>query len=215
MARENNKIVQPYLILCEGRDAYEYLISLLDYLTQSSAVPDMIQVFDFHGISQLESYFEVLKNMNGYDSVKSIGIIRDAEKDCASAIHSIKRALSHNSLPVPDFPGEVKSSGVIKTGFVLFPKCDSNPLCGTLEDLCLSTLSSKKANVVMRDVNKLLKRRRYSRLKCKHKNKLHTYFSLTDKYVFMKIGEASKAGAFKFTGPHITPLRDFFLELTT
>ena len=45
------------------------------------------------------------------------------------------------------------------------------------------------------------------------KTKLHTYFSVTDKYVSLKIGEAAKAGAFNWNSPKLLPLKNFLLEI--
>ena len=45
------------------------------------------------------------------------------------------------------------------------------------------------------------------------KTKLHTYFSVTDKYVSLKIGEAARAGAFNWSSEKLTPLKRFLLEL--
>jgi hypothetical protein len=44
------------------------------------------------------------------------------------------------------------------------------------------------------------------------KTKLHTYFSVTDDYVTMKIGEAARAGAFDWNNDKLSTLKDFIME---
>ena len=45
------------------------------------------------------------------------------------------------------------------------------------------------------------------------KTKLHTYFSVTDEYVSLKIGEAAKAGAFNWNSNKLLPLKNFLSEI--
>ena len=48
----------------------------------------------------------------------------------------------------------------------------------------------------------------------KFKTRLHTYFSITDNYVSLKIGEAAKAGAFNWESPKLSPLKSFLYEVS-
>ena len=44
------------------------------------------------------------------------------------------------------------------------------------------------------------------------KTKLHTYFSITDKFVGLKIGEAAKAGVFDWNSTRLDFLKSFLLS---
>jgi len=46
-----------------------------------------------------------------------------------------------------------------------------------------------------------------------HKNKLHTYFSLTDDFVGLKIGESAKANAFDFSAKEFESLKTLLEEM--
>lgn len=89
-------------------------------------------------------------------------------------------------------------------------------MAGTLEDLCLSILSEENSNEIAEDIQKFM-----NEMETKHKRsyphefktKLHTYFSITDDYVSMKIGEAARAGAFNWESEQIQPLKNFMMEL--
>ena len=86
---------------------------------------------------------------------------------------------------------------------------------GTLEDLCLKILSEKDNKSILTVINAFLNKmessfeRNYRR---KHKNKLHTYLSSSDKYVSMPIGIASSAGAFDWGSNELEPLKEFLAE---
>lgn len=85
--KTNTQILKPNLIICEGRDEQEFLIK---YLNSSalSAVPGFsndIQVIDFGGNSELARKLNILKNMENFDSLTSLLIIRDAETNAESA----------------------------------------------------------------------------------------------------------------------------------
>ena len=47
----------------------------------------------------------------------------------------------------------------------------------------------------------------------KHKNILDLHFAMTDKYVFLKLGEASRSGAFDFYNTKLDAFKSFLLEL--
>ena len=83
MSIERKQIVKPYLLLCEGRDAEGFLINYLNSnaLKQDLRFSNEIQVFDFGGNNNLTNFLMNLKNMDKFDRVTSIAVIRDAEKD--------------------------------------------------------------------------------------------------------------------------------------
>lgn len=214
MARSTNrKISKQHLILCEGIDAEGFLIYFLNNAESNYAefLREHIQVMDFGGNENLFNYIETIKKMEGFDSIKSILIIRDAETNYIKAQNDITAALVKAKLPVPEHTYEW-ADGDIKTAYLLFPACGSEPINGTLEDLCLSVLSEENSNIVLDKINAFV-----SDLKCgmkrdfphEFKTKLHTYFSITDKYVSLKIGEAAKAGAFDWNSSKLNDLRLF------
>ena len=81
MARKtNSQIRKKWLILCEGRDAEEFLISYLNSheLSDVPAFSEDFQVMDFGGITDLTDFISALQRMENYDRVEAILIIRDA-----------------------------------------------------------------------------------------------------------------------------------------
>ena len=103
---KNTRIEKRHLILCEGRDELFFLIAYLNS-THLSATPEFsedIQVLDFGGNSDLLEQLKVLKVTPGFDEVKTLLIVRDAEKDANAAIQQIRTALEKNGFSAPDSP---------------------------------------------------------------------------------------------------------------
>lgn len=215
MSIERKQIVKPYLLLCEGRDAEGFLINYLNSnaLKQDLMFSNEIQVFDFGGNENLTNFLMNLKNMDKFDRVTSIAVIRDAEKDYDKACREIIRSLTKCGFESPETNGTwSRDDNGLKVGFMLFPL---NYDAGTLEDLCLQILSEDRGNSVISSIDEFLDTmesfygRSYRR---KHKNKLHTYLSSSDKYVAMPLGMASSAGAFDWSNDKLKNLKSFLKE---
>ena len=219
------KIEKQYLIVCEGRDAENFLKTYLNNVSDTRQnLSENIQVMDFGGNNELTNHLENLRNTAGFDNLKSLLIIRNAETNFQSAMQSIQKSLESNKLPIPKSPfiWEVpkdetpENDETPKTGFLLFPTCDANPENGTLEDLCFSILSNAKAPDLKQEIANFM-----DTLKAKHqfnftypfKTKLHTYFSIHNNYVSLKIGEAARAGAFDWNHKKLAPLKEFLLKM--
>lgn len=93
--KTNKKIEKNHLIICEGRDEQEFLISYLNSpaLANIPAFSEDIQVIDFGGNSDLSAYLQLLRNAENFEKVKSLLIIRDAEGNAERAVCEVKRAL--------------------------------------------------------------------------------------------------------------------------
>lgn len=215
MSVERKEIKKPYLLLCEGRDAEGFLIQYLNSsaLAQDQRFSNSVQIFDFGGNDDLCNFQMNLKNMDKFDSVESMSIIRDAEKDYAKACREIKGALQKCGFASPECCGKwIDDDTGLRIGFELFPL---NKDVGTLEDLCLRILSEKENVSIQSAVDAFLAEMEssYGRIyPRKHKNKLHAYLSSTNEYVAMPIGVASKARAFDWSNNELETLKNFLVE---
>jgi hypothetical protein len=212
MANRNKEIQKPHLILCEGVDSTYYIIELLKTWERTNPEFETFQALDFGGVEDLKTYLEALRLRPKYETVKSVTIIRDAEQDAQAAAMSVVNSLRSTGFYYASKANTVSEGGFPKTGFVLFPACNENSENGTLEDLCLSTLSQKNADEVLGVVASAVKNFKFKR---PHKNYLHAYFSLTDEYVGLKIGEAAKALAFNFESSKIASLKRFLAQISS
>lgn len=102
---KNIEIKKRHLILCEGRDEQGFLIAYLNsaHLSATPGFSKDIQVMDFGGNDDLPKYLAVLKKTSGFDKVKTLLIVRDAERDVSSAIQQIGTALENNGFTAPAF----------------------------------------------------------------------------------------------------------------
>jgi len=220
MASEQNKIWKefPHLILCEGADAYYFMIWLLDDIKTQEKEFSVFRVYNFKGINELKSFLASLIKLEGFeDVVKSLTIIRDAETNAEGACQSIKDTLASLKFAVPNSPcAPGKDQAVfykdIVTGFLLFPSCSNSLENGTLEDLCVRILADDHSTEILKDVELSLDKYK-NILPRHHKNRLHMYFSFTDNYVSYKIGEAAKAKAFSYKKNEILSLKNFLKQM--
>ena len=185
MAVEKIRIVKPYILLCEGIDTLNFFIQFLNSkaLADDKRFSNDIQAFDFGGINDLEKYILNLKNMENFDNVNRILIVRDAETDVNNAVSMIKKA------------------------------CSSEPVTGALEDLCWEILTDTISDKMREDIDKFVSKmdNDYNSIGSHmHKSRLHTCLSVNKNYISLKIGEAAKAGAFDFNKTLLDPLKDVF-----
>lgn len=207
----------PHLVLCEGVDAYYFLMWFFVFMKQQDTKFSQFRVYNFGGISELTQYLKIISKLDKFSSVvKSISIIRDAETNASSATQSIQTSFQTRDFAIPNAP-HCKAVGNgrypnVATGFVLFPDLNGSPQNGTLEDLCLRILKNDDATSVLEQADRALQQYK-SQLSCLHKNRLHTYFSFTNDYVSLKIGEAARCHAFSYDGTEITSLKEFLLKM--
>lgn len=205
-----NTAKHPCLLLCEGVDEKNFLIWYINnHLRKESAVYDNIQIYDFGGNEELPRKLALLPAVAGFDGIRGLGIVRDAEGDAVGAEESIKNCLIQRNIDAAYYllPGKDKSG-----------KWQN----GTLEDLCVNILKEsfdtdelpRKEIVCFADeFLAKVERARSCKFARKHKNLLHTVFSGTDKLVTAKIGEAARMGAFDWESDFLNDLRQFLFEL--
>lgn len=217
---ENNKVHEgmEHLILCEGLDARNFLIYYLNSqpLSDIPAFSRTFQVEDFGGNEELPTQIQLWTRAPGFNQLKSVLVIRDAETSSESASQHVIHAFKDAGLPVPEYPCQITKGEVLQTGFALFPSFSELQRNGTLEDLCLSILEETE-KPVLDEINLFICKLKDKELRSfprKFKTRLHTYFSITDNYVSLKIGEAAKAGAFNWESPKLSPLKSFLYEVS-
>ena len=214
----------PYVIICEGKDEFSFLIAYLNYLQKNEeSFIDCYNVLDFGGITDVSQGIDNIKKYPHYEDMKAFLIVRDAELDAEAAKCSIKNHVKQVwEIDLKD-NGEMKvSNDDTKIGYYLLPGIDENGEFsnGTLEDLCLDIIDARIDKIptseVLSSVDKYMgeviaqRGKDFSR---PHKNRLHLYLSSTDEYVGAKVGEAAKWGAFDMSSPKLDMLKRMILEM--
>ena len=215
----------PYVIVCEGKDEYSFLIAYLTHLEQNEKerFVDCHNVVDFGGINDINKLLNDIKQFPKYDDMKGFFIVRDAEGDANAAIKSLQSQIKNTWDIDIDNTGTIQTTDDgIKVGFFLLPGFDEqgNFINGTLEDLCLDIICDIDEPI---SANNLLQcsdeyidcitKKRGKSMKWLHKNRLHMYFSSTDKFVGDKLGEAAKKGAFDLSSPRLSRLKEMIFQM--
>ena len=206
-----------HLILCEGKDEYYFLIYYLnsEALLDQPELSKTVQVEDFGGNDELLTKLLLWSKAPGFENLKTLIVIRDAESDASSSAQKIIHAFKESGLPAPSCPHQFACSDSLKTGFLLFPECSSTQVNGTLEDLCLSILNENEEEVLglVDSFLSSIEEQHIRTFPRRFKAQLHTYLSITDKYVSLKVGEAAKAGAFNWKSPCLNSIKGFLTEM--
>ena len=214
MALVRNHIEKQYVILCEGIDTVNFLIQYLNSKTLSydQRFSTEIQVFNFGRIDDLETFLRTLKAMENFDSITRLLIIRDAETTVGRANSMIHNALAKSDLPVPTRSHLWTTEDTdIQTAYTLMPACCPEPTTGALEDLCWDILKDEHACQMKKDIQEFVSQMttKYNSIQAhEHKSRLHSYFSVNEKLISLKIGEAAKAGAFDWSSPKLQSLKE-------
>ncbi len=128
------KISAPKLLLVEGNDDQGFFQKLIE----EEVSIDNIQVHSMKGKDNFRTpdLKSIVIAPNFKKTVKSLGIIRDANNDASATFSGICTVLKNLSLTVPSQPMEI-INGNLKIGVLVIPP---NTPKGELEDLCLSLI---------------------------------------------------------------------------
>lgn len=220
-AKEKKTIEAPHVILCEGVDDEPFFKHFTDIIVDDPATM-LFQVMSFGGKNGLERFLHNIHVLRNFERVKSLVIIRDSDQDMENAEISITNALRRADYAVPGKLCELATpkgnERHPRTAYVLMPGI-STVASGCLEDLCFDILRSPndlRMGIAQNAVIELVlaaEQHEELRLVNSTKNKLYTYFSLTNNLLGCKIGAAAKRKVFDFESPRVEPLRELLVEI--
>mgnify|MGYP006872981366 CR=1 FL=1 len=125
-------------------------------------------------------------------------------------------AFRANGLLVPNRVHEWKAVPYApSTAYALLPACSSNPVSGAPEDPCWHILEEPCSNAMREDMQTFIEgiKQDYGTVSTHgHKSRLHTFFSINERYVSTKMGEAARAGAFAWDNERLDGLRTLIEE---
>jgi len=134
---------QGLLLACEGVDDEQFLIRMLAYLR----IEDVV-VRKYDGKPRLPTFLLGLRDSTEFETVRALGIFRDADTSARSAFQSVSDRLKRLKLPQPRSSGELITDicdfdGIVRTmGIFIMPDGQS---VGELEDLCLRVIAGDPA----------------------------------------------------------------------
>ena len=101
-------------LLVEGNDSRNFFEAFIEHLSLAD-----IQIQNFGGVYELSGFLRALVNAPDFQTVQSIGIVRDAETSAERAFQSVQSSLERVRLPVPDSPAERTGTSPAVTVLIL------------------------------------------------------------------------------------------------
>ena len=129
-------IEKPIQLLVEGKAQQNFFEALIQHLR----LQDGPQIQDFGGVNELRGFLEAFVETPGFDTVTSIGIVRDAEESAAAARQSVEGSLRNAGLPVP---GDAGKDGDPAVHVLILPD-DEEP--GMIETLLCRSVAHEPVN---------------------------------------------------------------------
>ncbi|MBF0550069.1 MAG: hypothetical protein HQK60_06000 [Deltaproteobacteria bacterium] len=205
------KIEESKLLAVEGKDDGKFFAKAFElYGIQQ------VQIMEFAGIDKLRGLIMDLPMMDGFESLETLVVVRDADLDPKVAFESVINSLKAAKLPQPSQPFSFVP-GPPRVGVMILPGYDpgGDPptlRTGALEDLCLEIA---KVNPVLECADDFLKcvRDRYQSPKHENKSRLHAYLSMVEDYAGDKLGEASAKGAWDYQHPAMSPVKEIIKSM--
>ena len=88
-------------LLVEGNDQRNFFEAFIAHLSLAN-----IQIQNFGGVSELSGFLRAFVNAPGFQTIQSLGIVRDAETSAERAFQSVQYSLGRAKLSAPDSPVE-------------------------------------------------------------------------------------------------------------
>ena len=190
-------------ILVEGRDLKGFCEGLVHHLALKN-----LQIQDFGGIDQLETFLPALIKMPDFSSVTSVGIVRDAEKNAASAFASVRGCLKHAGLPVPGTVGQRAGIHPAVTVMVL----PGNNRDGMLETLLCETFANEDVHTCIDSFFECVEKLQGKPVHRPEKARARAYLA-TKHDPHLSVGVAAKRGYWNLDHPVLQPLCVFLRNI--
>ncbi len=127
------QLSEPIQLLVEGNDYRNFF----EAFCKEVAIEN-VQIQNFGGIYDLTGYLKGFVNVPGFETVLSVGIVRDAENSELRAFRDVSRSLRRSGLNAPEEVGK-RSSGSPAVTVLILP---GRGTPGMLETLICKTIES-------------------------------------------------------------------------
>lgn len=190
-------------LLVEGNDERNFFEALLGHIGVGG-----IQIQNFGGVASLKGFLRVFVKLPGFQTVTSVGIVRDADRSEASALQSVQSSLRNAALPVPT-RCQKPASGAPTTCVMILP---GNKKPGALENLLCQTISDASMNQCIGDF--LVCAQRVPGTTISNQGKAHAFAYLaTQKNAHHSVGVAAKNGIWDLNHAVLGDVRSFLTGL--
>ena len=215
--REKSKTINKEKILIVGGKDEENFLKALFRIPQLEPQLENIQILPIGGKNKLYEEMEALVRSENWRNVKSIGLIRDADKSAENAFKSITGVLKKRYLSIPNSPGtfskQTSKKGKPRIGIFIMPNGKDQ---GALESLCLSTVAEDNPEMI-KCIDSFMKCNKdldtgYEKPKNKDKARCRAFLSLMEEDT-LSLGLAAQKNYWNWKSTKLEPLIKFLEEL--
>ena len=191
-------------LLVEGNDQRNFFEAFVAHL----GISDRVQIHNFGGVGDFRDFLSAFVRMPDFDSVRSIGIVRDAEVSEPAAFQSIRSALTNANLTVPTRIG-TPSDDVPAVTVLVLPG-GGEP--GMLETILCHTLVGQEVNRCIDEFFECAENLPDISISNPHKARAYAYLA-TKPDSHHSVGVAAKAGVWNLDHPVFDNVRRFLVSL--
>lgn len=200
-------IEKPGLLLVEGRDDQVFFSELLQHLGHEG-----VAVEQYGGKTGLRGYLDPLRIRDGYETLQTLVVVRDADQNCDAALQSVCGALQQYGFGCPSGPLAFTEPSP-RVAAIIMP-CGEKT--GSLESMCLQAVVDDPAMPCVRQFAECLDgAASEGRLKlCTSRPELLVNAFLASRHdPSLKIGEAAGAHVWNWDHSAWQPLIDFIKSM--
>ena len=190
-------------LLVEGKDLVNFVCAHLSDLGRND-----VDLHDFGGVADLRKFLAGFVTAPGFSTVRSVGIVRDAEKSATSALQSVRGACQSVGLPEPKRVGRRYGSGPSVTALIL--PDGSNP--GMLETLLWHVVDGSPEAMCVEEFLACVERIPGRDVTRRDKARMHAWIA-TQERPEVSVGVAAKNGYLDLHHAALVGVRTFLRNL--
>lgn len=190
-------------LLVEGNDQLNFFDALCNNMVLSH-----IQIQNFGGVDDLRTFLSVLAKYPGIRDVRSMGIVRDAERSAQSAFQSVQNSLRRADLPVPSHTAQTVSGSPSVSVFIL----PDNRNAGMLETLLCQTFQGDPIGDCVDDFLRCARSAGGEDLRIPDKSRAHAFLSTMPRPE-VSVGVAARRSYWNLDHPAFREIRAFLRTL--
>lgn len=190
-------------LFVEGHDEVNFFSAFLSTITSTR-----IHIEQLEGKSNFAKKMPALKLTPGFDDIRRIALVRDADDNPKAAFDSLCATLESNSLPKPGAPGTFSKRTRPTVGIFIMP---NNRDRGMLESLCLDAFPQREIVACAEECIACARQRAGATIKDVAKVQLG--MALLASVGQSRLGLAARKGALDFHHSAFTDLREFLKKL--
>ena len=186
-------------LLVEGNDPRNFFEAFVEHLSLAN-----IQIQNFGGVYELSGFLRALVNAPGFQTVQSIGIVRDAETSAERAFQSVQSSLERAKLPMPDSLAERTDTSPAVTVLIL----PGDNRQGMLETLLCESFADNPVEGCIDDFFKCVESLPDVSIERSDKARAHAYLT-TKPNPHFSVGVAAKNDYWDLNHSVFSTVRDF------